>query len=63
MPIELWLVQLPLAVGMIIFSVAIIDQTFCHLFFGEELPKSEEEVLAESAPIDLSQTNSLNKGA
>ena len=61
-PIELWLVQLPLAVGMIIFSVAIIDQTFCHLFFGEELPKSEEEALAESAPIDLSQTDSSNKG-
>lgn len=52
-PVALWLVQLPLAFGLIIFSVAIIDQTFCHLFLGEELPKSEEEKLSENTPIDL----------
>lgn len=51
-PVPLWIVQLPLALGMIIFSVAVIDQTCGCFFFGEELPKSEEEELAESAPIE-----------
>lgn len=56
-PVPLWIVQLPLAFGMIIFSIAIIDQTFCHFFLGEELPKSEEEELAESAPIEFTKVD------
>lgn len=58
-PVPLWIVQLPLALGMIFFSIAIVDQTLCHLFFGEMLPKSEEESLADSQPIDLAVPDSL----
>lgn len=55
--VPLWLVQLPLAVGMVLFSIAIIDQTICHLLFEQPLPKSEEEALSESAPIDLNESS------
>jgi len=59
-PVPLWIVQFPLALGMLIFSIAIIDQTICHLFLGQMLPKSEEEALADSEQIDVTTTNSLN---
>ncbi|WP_435234298.1 TRAP transporter small permease [Psychromonas sp. PT13] len=59
-PVPLWIVQFPLVLGMVIFSIAIIDQTLCHLFFGELLPKSEEESLSDSQPIDLAIPDSLN---
>ncbi|MGJ8581114.1 MAG: TRAP transporter small permease [Psychromonas sp.] len=54
--VPLWLVQLPLAIGMVIFSIAIIDQTICHFVFDQPLPKSEEEALSESTPIALDDT-------
>tara|TARA_R110001583_G_scaffold93489_1_gene236399 strand:+ start:1717 stop:2277 length:561 start_codon:yes stop_codon:yes gene_type:complete len=59
-PVSLWIVQLPLALGMVTFSIAIIDQTFCHLFFGQMLPKSEEEALADSQQIDITTEDSLS---
>jgi len=45
--VELWLVQLPLAIGMLIFSIACIDQTVATVFYGEAMPKSEEETLVD----------------
>ena len=59
-PVPLWIVQLPLALGMVTFSIAIIDQVFCHLFFGQMLPKSAEEALADSQQIDVTTPDSLN---
>ncbi|WP_160061719.1 TRAP transporter small permease [Psychromonas sp. L1A2] len=59
-PVPLWIVQLPLGIGMVTFSIAILDQIFCHLFFGQMLPKSEEEALADSQQIDITTPDSLN---
>jgi len=51
--VELWLMQLPVAIGMIVFSIACLDQTVDTLFYGRAMPKSEEESLVEAASIEL----------
>jgi len=51
--IDLWIVQLPLAIGMVIFAIACIDQCIATLFYGVVMPKSEEEELIEEVNIDL----------
>ncbi len=50
-PMPLWVVQLPMAIGMVIFFVSIADLTYGHFFSGLRIPKSEEEEIAESDPI------------
>lgn len=55
-PVPLWIVQLPMAIGMVIFAVSVIDQTVSHFLFGARIPKSEEESLAESQRINLDDT-------
>lgn len=52
-PVQLWLVQLPLAIGMLTFSIACIDQTICSVVFAEPIAKSEEEKIVENSHIDL----------
>ncbi|MGB5445603.1 MAG: TRAP transporter small permease [Psychromonas sp.] len=49
--VELWLVQLPLAIGMLIFTIACIDQTIATVICGATMPKSEEELLVEVVSI------------
>ncbi len=52
-PMPLWLVQLPVAVGSAIFALSVIDTTIRHFLGLEMIPKSEEEELAEAEPIDM----------
>lgn len=52
-PLPLWIVQLPVAVGAAIFAISIIDTCIRHFVGLETIPKSEEEELADMAPIDL----------
>lgn len=52
-PMPLWVVQLPVAFGSAIFAISVIDTTVRHFLGLEMIPKSEEEELAEAAPIDL----------
>jgi len=51
--VELWLMQLPVAIGMVVFSIACLDQTINTIFYGQAMPKSEEESLVEAASIEL----------
>lgn len=60
-PLPLWWVQLPVAIGAIIFAISVIDTTVRHFCNQERIPKSEEEELAESAPIDLSSVQGDSK--
>ncbi|MHA2936930.1 TRAP transporter small permease [Vibrio sp. RC27] len=53
-PIPLWWVQLPVAIGAIVFFISIVDTTVRHIYNGDRIPKSDEEQLAESQPIELS---------
>ena len=56
-PMPLWLVQLPVAIGMVIFAISVIDQTLCHFLFLERIPQSEEEMMVQDQPIDLDATS------
>ena len=64
-PVELWLMQLPLAIGMVIFTIACIDQTVATLVYGEAMPKSEEEALVDEVKTELSESldpdNTINQ--
>jgi len=51
--IPMWIVQLPVAIGMVIFAISVIDLAACSLFFGKRIPLSEEESLAEKDFIKL----------
>ncbi len=55
----LWIVQLPLAVGMVILTIACIDQTICTIFYGKAIPKSEEETMVEDTQIQLPTEDSI----
>lgn len=52
-PFPLWAVQSPMAIGAILFCIAIVDLTFDCWFNGTLIPKSEEEELADAGPIDM----------
>lgn len=52
-PMPLWLVQLPMAIGAVIFALAIIDSAVGSWLFSTRIPKSEEESLAESMPVEM----------
>lgn len=52
-PLPLWAVQFPMAFGAVIFAISVIDTTVRHFLGLETIPKSEEEELAEAAPINL----------
>lgn len=52
-PMPLWLVQLPVAIGSAIFALSFIDTTIRHFLGLEMIPKSEEEALAETEAIDI----------
>ncbi len=52
-PMPLWAVQFPVALGSAIFAMSVIDTTVRHFLGLETIPKSEEEELAEAEPIDL----------
>jgi TRAP-type C4-dicarboxylate transport system permease small subunit len=43
--ISLWVVQLPLAIGMLMLAIAVLDATFCSFVYGEHIALSEEEKL------------------
>jgi TRAP-type C4-dicarboxylate transport system permease small subunit len=60
-PLPLWWVQLPVAIGAIIFAISVIDTTVRHCCNQERIPKSEEEALAEAAPIDFSSQQGESK--
>ncbi|MRI34237.1 TRAP transporter small permease [Endozoicomonas sp. OPT23] len=45
-PVPLWIVQLPMAVGMCVFCLSIWDQTVQSFIKGKRLPLSEDEQLA-----------------
>lgn len=51
--VPLWIVQLPTAIGMIIFSISITDLTVCSILLGQRIPLSEEEKLAETSNITV----------
>lgn len=52
-PMPLWAVQLPMSVGAVIFTIAVIDSAICSWLFGTPIPKSAEEELAESDTIEM----------
>ncbi len=54
LPMPLWAVQLPMATGAAIFAISVIDSALCSWLFATPIPKSEEELLAESTPAQLS---------
>ncbi|UYI49172.1 TRAP transporter small permease [Vibrio natriegens] len=54
-PMPLWAVQLPVAIGSAIFAISVIDTTVRHFLGLEMIPKSEEEQLAEAEPIVLDE--------
>ncbi|RQW64957.1 TRAP transporter small permease [Vibrio viridaestus] len=56
-PVPLWIVQAPLALGMLIFTVAIIDQFIGSLFFSERIPESDEEKLAHQESLETEVTD------
>jgi TRAP-type C4-dicarboxylate transport system permease small subunit len=60
-PLPLWIVQLPMAVGATIFSLSIIDTTVRHFLGLETIPTSEEENLIETTSIDLDLTAGESK--
>lgn len=43
--VYLWIVQLPLAIGMLMLAIAVSDATFCSFAYGEHIALSEEEKL------------------
>ncbi|MFT6927918.1 MAG: TRAP-type C4-dicarboxylate transport system permease small subunit [Psychromonas sp.] len=51
--VPMWIVQLPVAIGMVIFAISIIDLATCSLLFGKRIPLSEEESLAEKDFIKI----------
>jgi len=53
LPMPLWAVQFPVALGSTIFAVSVIDTTIRHFLGLETIPKSEEEELVDAEPIDL----------
>ena len=59
--VPLWLVQLPLAIGMLILTIAFIDQTIATVFYGAAMAKSEEETLVEEVSNELSETQEIEK--
>ncbi|MFV0573866.1 MAG: TRAP transporter small permease [Vibrio sp.] len=59
-PMPLWLVQLPMSIGAVIFAISVIDITFCSWIYKTPIPKSEEELLAESETIDMTAQNRGN---
>ncbi len=56
-PMPLWAVQLPMAVGAAIFALSVIDSALCNWLFGTLIAKSEEEQLAESSHIELGDSD------
>lgn len=52
-PMPLWLVQLPMSIGAVIFAISIIDSAFCCWVCKTPIPKSEEEQLIESSEIHM----------
>lgn len=52
-PMPLWAVQLPMSIGAFIFAIAIIDSSVCSWLFKTPIPKSDEEMLAESETIEM----------
>jgi TRAP-type C4-dicarboxylate transport system permease small subunit len=44
--IPLWIVQIPLAVGMLMLAISVLDVTFCSFVYGESIALSEEEKLS-----------------
>lgn len=61
LPLPLWLVQFPVALGSLIFALSVIDTYFRHVRYNERIPKSEEEVLAESTPINLTSEQGVSR--
>ena len=57
--VPLWLVQLPLAIGMLFLTIAFIDHTIATVFYGAEMSKSEEEALVEAMSNELSETQEI----
>ncbi len=47
--VPLWIVQLPMALGMCVFCLSILDQTAQSFLKGRRLPLSEDEQLAAGA--------------
>lgn len=61
--IPLWIVQLPLAVGMLMLAVAVLDATFCSFVYGEPIALSDEEKLTlESEKNPIIDTSEQTKG-
>lgn len=52
-PMPLWLVQLPMSIGALIFFIAVLDSTYSSWVYKTPIPKSEEEMLAESDAIPM----------
>lgn len=57
--VPLWFVQLPLAIGMLILTIAFIDQTIATVFYGSAMSKSEEETLVEEISNELSESQTI----
>ncbi len=51
--IPIWIVQLPMAIGMVIFAISIADQAVCSFLYNQRIPLSEEESLIESSAIEF----------
>lgn len=51
--VPLWIVQLPVAIGMVIFAISVIDLAVCSFLYDQRIPLSEEETLAEKSHIIL----------
>ncbi|RKF18086.1 TRAP transporter small permease [Alginatibacterium sediminis] len=62
LPLPLWLVQLPVAIGMCIFTIALLDLSFCHFAYGKRIPKSEEESIADGNAIEGLGQERITKG-
>jgi len=59
--VPLWLVQVPLAIGMLILTIALIDQTIATVFYGAEMSKSEEEILVETMSNERFEAQEIEK--
>lgn len=59
-PMPLWLVQLPMPVGAIIFAISVLDSTYCSWVFKTPIPKSEEEKLAEANELNMEDKERLS---
>ncbi len=42
-PVPLWLMQLPVAIGMAVFSLAIFDQTYLNIRYRADLPGMDQQ--------------------